>query len=606
MIAVNYHEAVPRSPGENLLYRKWLLDRCRQSAAARAAVREVCRRDLLFFTNSFAWQFNPRKKGGEVGPFVTWDFQDALLRKIDDFVTRDEDFLEEKSREVGATWGFLIIIDWRCHFRRLQSFLCVSHTEDAVDKAGDPKSLFWKLRFMHDRLPRWLAGTPPASRKLCVEYPATGSVVTGAATTRRAGVGGRVTAVFLDEFGLQENADEIWSNTADLGCRVVVSTHYGVGTCYYKLSRSGRPRKEVVHWSQHPEKRRGLYRAGSGPLGFEVLDGDYEYPPGYEFVREPLPAGGPFPGLRSPWYDEEVRRRGSPRDVAMHLDIDPQGSADQVFDPGRVHDHVRLYARDPDWRGTLAAGDDGRPVRLVSDPAGPLKLWCHLGPDDRPPDDRYGAGCDLSRGTGATPTCMAVMNGRGEKVAEFTHALLRPDEFAPVAVALCRLFHDAAFAWEANGPGEDLAKVVLKLGYLNIFWKKKNLGSAFTESDSDRPGWYSTPRSKTLLITDYARAIYQGLVLNPSEDALRECLSFSWRLNNVEHGSERVRDASAAGVNHGDHVIADALAWMMVRDWAETRTAPAEVKRRAELDVNTLAGRLKFREDRLRRASGWI
>jgi len=32
----------------------------------------------------------------------------------------------------------------------------VSRVEDLVDKTDDPKSLFWKIDFIHKHLPKWL------------------------------------------------------------------------------------------------------------------------------------------------------------------------------------------------------------------------------------------------------------------------------------------------------------------------------------------------------------------------------------------------------------------------------------------------------------------
>ena len=64
-------------------------------------------------------------------------------------------------------------------------------------------------------------------------------------------------------------------------------------------------KKIVMHWTQHPDKNRGLYRFEDGKI--EVLDKQFVYPKDFNFIMEKKPTGGPFPGLRLPGTTRKSR-----------------------------------------------------------------------------------------------------------------------------------------------------------------------------------------------------------------------------------------------------------------------------------------------------------
>lgn len=582
-----YHQQVPRDVVKNLLYRREVLLRAAQDRQLQRALIEACRRDILFYVNTFVWQLNPRKKGSEVGPFVTWDFQDEAFLKVLLHVERDEDLLIEKSREMGASWLCLIVMDWLCLFHHWKKFLVISHTEDAVDRPGDSDSLFWKVQFMHDHLPAWLVGEA-SKAKLSFNYPRTSSSMNGAATTARAGVGGRATAAFLDEFSKQRDDFAILGQTADTtGCRIFNGTHYGLGTAFYELTLRPDLKKLVMHWTQHPDKRQGLYHYDPDLKRVVPHDPSYQYPPDYRFVTDGTPTGGPFPGLRSPWYDRECARRGNSRDVAMHLDIDPQGSTSQFFNAITIRTLQNTVTRSPVWTGELHYDRDrARPLGLVKVDGGNLRLWFQPDADGKVPAARYAMGADIAVGTGATPSCLSIGNAdTGEKVAEYSNAHISPEHLAAYAVSLCWLFGDlnrtgALFAWEMAGPGLKFGKeVVERYGYTNIYYRIDEFDGRAKRSD--KPGWYPAPNAKNLLLSDYRAALESRQFLNQSFDALKECLAFEYGpRGDVFHGGERnTADPTKARENHGDMTIADALLWKMMMQLGTTdRTATPEAE----------------------------
>jgi hypothetical protein len=559
-----YHQSVPRELRANLRFRRRLLDRCRDDPGAQASVRAACARDLLFHVNATVWQYNPRKRDGlEVAPFVTWPFQDDALRAMVDAVDRGKDLVIEKSREMGASWMCLLVFDWLWRYRPWQKFLAISRSADAVDNRDDPDSLFWKIDFIHRHTPHWLL---PAMKRPSMKFTNldNGSTLIGQASTGKAGVGGRATAMFVDEFSQIDEAYEVLYRTADTtGCRIFNFTHTDVGNAAAELSRRVDMKKLRLHWSQHPDKNRGLYQYDHDTGKVDVRDKHYEYPLDFHFVTDGK--------LRSPWYDAECVRRASPRAIAMDLDIDPQGAMSQFFPATTVRHLMATTTRPPSWEGDLVyERDSGRPVELAARPGGPLRLWLVPGAHGRLPRDRYGVGADVSAGTGATPSCLSACSARtGEKVLSWSDPNVDPKDFAVFAVAVCRFLEDASgepgkMAWEHVGPGVSFGKQVLGLGFRRCHFRtnEKKVGS---RADHESPGWYPTPDAKRILLEDYRAALSNSRYVNRDKDALAECLSFRYMPNGyVEHAGESGGDdPAAARWNHGDMTIADALGYKM-------------------------------------------
>ena len=341
MIQAEYHKRVPRTAAENRQYRDDLLKFAEKSKSFQETQRQMCKADFLYYVNAYCDQYNPKHIGDEFGPFMTWPFQEVAANKILDHILRQRDLVIEKSREVGASWLCLLIEDWMMKFWSGKKFLLVSRSAEAVDQPGDSDCLFWKLDFIRERQPAWLL--PKIRRKWMLISADNGSSITGQASTGKAGVGGRATAMFIDEFSQIREAYDLMSQTSDTSCcRIYNFTHLGPGNAAYELSQRPNIAKVVMHWSEHPEKNVGLYMSSAhpkllkrGPYRFPVKEMEHvnihKFPSEYQFVKSGKPLGGPFPGLRSPWYDNEVLRRNSDRNVAINLDINAQGATSQTY-----------------------------------------------------------------------------------------------------------------------------------------------------------------------------------------------------------------------------------------------------------------------------------
>ncbi len=634
-----YNQNVPRDLIGNVAFRLSIIQQCKTEEKARAAVMKMCREDVLFFFAVFVWQYNPDEFENEVGPFIPYEFQEkAIVRTVKRRFFDRKDMLWEKSRKIGATWMAMGIDAWLCLFHERKKILHISHSQEAVDRPEDTDSLYWKVRFIHEHMPDWLS-RKPKKRKMRFMYPATRSVMTGVATSKRSGVGGRATGVTLDEFSKQQDDFKILGQTRDTGPRLFIGTHYELDSAFYQLTQRKDMAKCVMHWSDHPVFRRGLYRVDTETNQVEVLDPGFVYPnqcsqcgvttkvklgektecceaPAREwrFVMTGKPSGGPHPGIRSPWYDDECIERDNDRDVAMHLDIDPKGAVAQFFDGVVIQSLVSEFACDPYWEGDIEYDSEtGKSGSLVKTAGGLLKLWCPVN-DGMPERGKYGIAGDIAQGSGATPSCLSIMNlATGDKAGEYANARIGPEDLAVLAVALGWVFLDendepAQLIWELPGPGATFGKKVMELGYGNLYYREENM-EILGPRISDKPGWSNTPKACLLLLQDYKTALRTRHCVNRSERALRECLDFKYDSSgNVVHAEiASVDDPSGARINHGDRVMADALGWKLVklRGIVVNHVTPGKAREK-EIQPGSFAWRRQRREQERHQEEQWI
>lgn len=612
-----WHLDVPRDLEANLEFRKRILDAARKDRSLQLGLIEICRKDVLFWINTFVWTYNPNApEGREIVPFITWPVQDRAVHRILRCIEERRDGAAEKSREMGASWLFLLIIKWGTDFQENKKFLLVSRDKDSVDRPEDPDSLMWKLDFVQEYLPNWLVDKEKCKRRaLGYTNTETNGRITGQASTGKAGVGGRCTAMFVDEWTQIDADREIYYRTSDTTkCRLFNFTHLGLGTAAYELMQLvnkglSKTVKIQLHWTQHPDKNKGLYSwdVEEKKIRFwkyvedrddivEIPAPEFEYDRDFEFDMTGHPLGGPRPGIRSPWYDDQCQRKGSSQAVAMDLDIDPQGSVSQFFDPILIHNLKMGYCRQHDFEGHLDYDDFGQPVRFVEAKDGPIRLWVKLNQHGKPPEAPYGAGADVSGGTGRTPSCLSIANAKtGEKALEFYSAYIEPRDFATLAVALCRMFYGAKIAWEHGGPGVNFGLRVIELGHTAVYRRRSE--NKIGQPRSDTIGW--SPLLMPQMLREYAGALKRREFLNYSARALDECLSFVHDgKGGVYHAGAETHDPAAARANHGDLVVADGLANKMVAELGYLQSALQKKHEEEKPKINpcSLEYRMKLHE----------
>src|SRR5262249_6388286 len=136
-----------------------------------------------------------------------------------------------------------------------------------------------------------------------------------------------------------------------------------------------------------------------------------------------------------------------------------------------------------------------------------------------------------------------------------------PHDFGLYVLALARWFNDAYVIWEANGPGGAFGKTIIENNYHRIFYRRSdeiNYAKQLTKS----PGFWSNRDTKKTLLSGYAVALKTQAAKNCCIESLKEALQYVDGGNGelIHARSKTTQDPTAAGENHGDMVIADALA----------------------------------------------
>ncbi|MCK5604749.1 hypothetical protein KAR91_22860, partial [Candidatus Pacearchaeota archaeon] len=294
-----YYSLVPKEFYANLAFRRKMIELGASSFEAAKELWIMCKRDPLFYINTFVFTYDPRRQPSAL-PFITYEYQDEAILELNEAVGNYDLFIE-KSRDMGASWLCLFVPQYRFQFHDLQSFLMVSRKEDLVDKTEDPDCLFWKVDFIHENQPAWLR--PRVNRnKLHIYNLDNGSTIDGSSTTGDVGRGGRRTAILLDEFASVDDGYAVLAATRDTTtCRLFNSTPKGTGNAFYDMKMTD-IRKLRMHWSQHPIKAEGLYTSKDGQL--IIIDDRHNHAEGYEFILDGK--------LRSPWYDVQCKRAAHP------------------------------------------------------------------------------------------------------------------------------------------------------------------------------------------------------------------------------------------------------------------------------------------------------
>jgi hypothetical protein len=491
---------VPKDYRANLEWRGQLLKRAQSDLGFREKVRELYERDPIFAFNSFFWTYDPRRRPFHHQPFLTYGYEDQLILELKDSIEAGHDTVIDKSRDMGITWVVLELFEWFWSKRSGgYDFLVGSRIADYVDKKGDPRTHFERLRYNLYRLPKWLRprgfdkGKHDNFMKLV--NPETGSAITGESNNANFSTQGRYAGVFFDEFAKWEVTDEkAWTSAGDATpARIAGSTPFGAGGQFYKLAIGGESgvKKLRFHWSLHPTKSLGLSCVWPCPNDSDRVR------MGEDFV--------PVEKLTSPWYEKECLRRTA-AEIAQELDIDYIGAGNPVFD-GRAMDSLKFYlgVKDApvgfvriDVEGLKGAVEAVAPF----DPEGFLVLYAL-----RNPAHRYAIGADVVEGVEGGDFAVAVVLNRMTKSVDGIY-WSRMDEvgLARVVKVIADWYSsepngtDAPWTGiETTGPGLATFDQAVGLGMTNLFMAPRY--DVVNGGVTMKKGWRTDSASKNELIS---------------------------------------------------------------------------------------------------------
>jgi hypothetical protein len=581
--ATDLYALVPKGPVSNLLFRQELMRRVTVDPEFAGAMRAACRADPFFYFSAFVWTVNPaRPYPRKKIPFLTYPFQDKGLDVIFDSLEQGFDVSVEKSRQMGASWLFSLVIQYCWLFHQGQNFLMLSRSDEYVDRSNEPKSLFWKLDFINNNLPMWLmpVGWERKRHRLVKRMinPANGNTIVGEATTEDSGRGGTFTAVLHDEFGACDVGMGILKSTrAATGTRWFNSTPKGTGNAHYRIVQLSRQNPQQVrplrfHWSDHPEYSQGTYKLDKEgvPKPFrrtKKAELDTYIEENTDLIQSLKKRGfwDEYP-LRSRWFDIQCSRATTKAEIAQEVEIDYGGAGYQFFDTKDIHELIAMYCSVAKYKGDLEIDwETLQPLEFRQHGYGSLELWCEL-IHGAPPARPYVIGVDAAAGTGASNSVLSIWDAKsGEQVGQYADPNIKPERLAKLAIACCKWFWDAYMIWETNGSGRAFGDAVIEHDFARYY---KRPGNVETGEAAARAGWAPTRDNKYQLLSQFRGALADRVVCTRSEQTLLEALEYLFLGNNwVEHSSlNENEDPSGARDQHGDRVIAAALAVKVMDD----------------------------------------
>lgn len=575
---------------EALAQRVYVWDKFNSSTRARGIILEQCRQSFLVWLNLFGWTYRQHEimpdgsarpvKHAHV-PFITWPVQDDMANEINKAIDGQTNLLIDKSRNMGASWVVLANFVWRFTFRPESAFLVLSRKEEEVDSSDtkpNMSTLFWKARYMLNRLPDVMRPQYGSSR-LYLTNPHNGAIVKGESTNSNAGRSGRNQGTLIDEAAAVDNLEEIMGASHEATfCRILVSTP--IGPCHYSdLRFSGRIKVFECGWWNHPEK--GRDRRIIVNRGRQIWHG----------------------GFRQKQLNEVGERI-----VAQNLDIDHEASGSVFFDLNVLAFQKQTYATDPlvtgrlVWKVSGADRDEAiatgnlEHVRFRGDADGELRLWVPLTKVNgrlRPPQDRrYVFGADISMGTGASLSAVTILDAEtGQQVAEWTSATVDPAEFAVTVATLgywfgCRSedpdFPDplgcAFVCWETNGGGGQLfTRRIRQLAYPWLYREKRGTKAAKKSTrEVEGWGWTNNPATNLDSLSVLRTAMATGECVVRSLETLDEAGKYIFLPTGNVGPAALQNEGKDAHATHGDRLRSLAIAWVARRQMARIR--PAEVK----------------------------
>ena len=253
------------------------VQRLNTDARLRAGVMAHYRYNPVDWINDWCVTYDPRNQPplSKVVPFMLFERQVEFVEFLYECFTHRESGLVEKARDMGASWVSCAFSVWLWIFWDSVAVGWGSRKEEYVDKKGDMKAIFPKMRLILDNLPVWML-PPPFSLPVHTPYmrilnPKTGSSITGEAGDNM-GRGGRTSIYFKDESAHYERPELIEAALGDnTDVQIDISSVNGVGNVFYRRREFGQEwhrghniptgivRVFIFDWRHHPGKDQVWY-----------------------------------------------------------------------------------------------------------------------------------------------------------------------------------------------------------------------------------------------------------------------------------------------------------------------------------------------------------
>jgi phage terminase large subunit len=230
-------EHTSASLSSHMSKRLLLLEKLNKDVSLQRLFIQVCADDPVFFINNFLYTNYPRNPNGLPNcPFVLYNFQEWAIKEFHANIEQGEDFLIEKSREMGASWIISALFTWYFLFREDFTGHLGSYKADYVDRGGpDPNTLMGRVVYMLERLPVWMKPTYERKENK-ITNTQNNAIITGETSTTDFGRSARYMVVLLDEHAFWPNGQSSFDACrSSAHCRIVLSTPNGEDNSFYRI-----------------------------------------------------------------------------------------------------------------------------------------------------------------------------------------------------------------------------------------------------------------------------------------------------------------------------------------------------------------------------------
>lgn len=342
-------ESAKKPLSEALLWRIRAREVYETNMELRERENKACSEDYIRFINNWCYTSDPRLP--PIGlpnmiPFIVWPKQEEFLNWVHDTYEIGRSWLAEKSRGWGITWLLSAYYVWHWVFHNGFIGGFGSRDKEAVDKLGDPDTIFAKARFLIYNLPDTML--PEAYRGkstinqsvydnyLRIHNPENDSTIRGEGGDN-IGAGGRASIYVVDESALVQHPEKIDDSLSyTTNCRGDVSTVRGMNH-FGEKRRSGRVRVFTSWFYQDPSKYE-RWRENKMPTREECAFLEHEYlDKGELVVAQELLID----------YNRSVEDSFIPTDwvmAAVDFDIPAQGMKQAGFDVAAGGANQSVYA----------------------------------------------------------------------------------------------------------------------------------------------------------------------------------------------------------------------------------------------------------------------
>ncbi|WP_299074748.1 terminase large subunit [uncultured Paraglaciecola sp.] len=242
-----------------------------------AKVNQFYKNNPVEWINDFCITYDPRvvPPTPKIMPFILFPKQREFIQWLYDCWINKENGLNEKSRDVGASWLCCAFSAWMWKYHEGSAIGWGSRKEEYVDKKGDMKAIFPKVRKIIEYLPDFMIpvgfNMTAHATYMKITNPENDSTITGEAGDN-IGRGGRTSIFFKDESAHYERPELIEAALGDnTDVQIDISSVRGTANVFYRRRMageiwepdhdipSGKTRVFVLDWKDHPAKTQEWY-----------------------------------------------------------------------------------------------------------------------------------------------------------------------------------------------------------------------------------------------------------------------------------------------------------------------------------------------------------